>query len=112
MIKVEITEELLRYDIVVVGMLFMEDHIQAVLPALEARRESCDAIIGAMSSGEIIRLTKLGPFRMDGSQKGPLAWLKKLRGSKTSSSGSARDMTTTGCLTGTRGTRGRLFWQR
>ncbi len=77
-------------DIIIATMLFMEDHIQAVLPALEARRESCDAIIGAMSSGEIIRLTKLGPFRMDGSQKGPLAWLKKLRGSKTSSSGSGQ----------------------
>jgi magnesium chelatase subunit H len=79
-----------RADIIIATMLFMEDHIQAVLPALEARRESCDAIIGALSSGEIIRLTKLGPFRMDGSQKGPLAWLKKLRGSKTSSSGSGQ----------------------
>ena len=77
-------------DIIIATMLFMEDHIQAVLPALEARRESCDAMIGAMSSGEIIKLTKLGPFRMDGSQKGPLAWLKKLRGSKTSSSGSGQ----------------------
>jgi magnesium chelatase subunit H len=77
-------------DIIVATMLFMEDHIQMVLPALEARREHCDAIIGAMSAGEIIRLTKLGPFTMDGSQKGPLAWLKKLRGSKTSSSGAGQ----------------------
>jgi magnesium chelatase subunit H len=78
-------------DIIIATMLFMEDHIQAVLPAIEARRDHCDAVIGAMSAGEIIRLTKLGPFRMDGSQTGPLAWLKKLRGSsKTSSSGSGQ----------------------
>src|SRR5262245_45683849 len=48
-----------RADIIVVSMLFMEDHIQAVLPWLEARRESCDAILGGMSSGEVIRLTCL-----------------------------------------------------
>ena len=69
-------------DIIVATMLFMEDHIRAVLPALEARREHCDALIGAMSAGEVVKLTKLGPFRMEGSDKGPLALLKRLRGSK------------------------------
>jgi magnesium chelatase subunit H len=43
-----------------------------------------------MSAGEIIRLTKLGPFRMEGSDKGPLAMLKRLRGSKTKSSGAGQ----------------------
>ena len=69
-------------DIIVSTMLFMEDHVRAVLPALEARREQCDAMIGIMSAGEIIRLTKLGPLRMDGSEKGPLAMLKRLRGAR------------------------------
>jgi len=77
-------------DIIVASMLFMEDHVRAVLPALEARREHCDAMIGALSAGEIIRLTKLGPFRMDGSGKGPLALLKRLRGAKSRSSGSGQ----------------------
>jgi len=77
-------------DIIVATMLFMEDHVRSVLPALEARREHCDAIIGALSAGEIIRLTKLGPFRMDGADKGPLALLKRLRGSKTNSSGAGQ----------------------
>ena len=71
-------------------MLFMEDHVRAVLPALEARREHCDAMVGAMSAGEIIKLTKLGPLRMDSADKGPLAMLKKLRGSKTKSSGAGQ----------------------
>ncbi len=69
-------------DIIVVTMLFMEEHIQAVLPDLQARREACDCMIGCLAEGAVIRLTKLGPFRMDTPQKGPLALLKKLRGDK------------------------------
>jgi magnesium chelatase subunit H len=68
-------------DIIIATMLFIEDHIRAVLPALTARREECDAIIGLMSAGEIVRLTKLGGYRMDKPAKGPLALLKRLRGS-------------------------------
>jgi magnesium chelatase subunit H len=75
-------------DILLVSMLFMEDHIQSVLPALEARREACDAMVCILSAGEIIRLTKLGPFRMDGGQKGPMALLKRLRGGKTKTASS------------------------
>ncbi|MHB8285966.1 MAG: DUF3479 domain-containing protein, partial [Caulobacteraceae bacterium] len=77
-------------DIILATMLFMEDHVRCVLPALQARREACDAMIGAMSAGEIIRLTKLGPLRLDKSDKGPLALLKRLRGSKTKSSGAGQ----------------------
>ncbi|TVQ88590.1 MAG: magnesium chelatase subunit H [Chromatiaceae bacterium] len=69
-------------DIVIANMLFMDDHIQAVLPALQARRDHCDAMIGCMSAGEIMRLTRIGKFNMDGSQSGPLALLKRLRGSR------------------------------
>ncbi|RUP00717.1 magnesium chelatase subunit H [Hyphomicrobium sp.] len=69
-------------DFIVATMLFMEDHIQAVLPWLEARSPECDAIVGGMSAGEIIRLTRLGEFRMDKPERGAMALLKKLRGSK------------------------------
>ena len=81
-------DDIARGDIVFANMLFMEDHIQAVLPDLQARREDCDAMIGALCAGEVIRLTRLGGFRMDGPQKGPLALLKRLRGSKKSDSSS------------------------
>ncbi|MBI1250410.1 MAG: magnesium chelatase subunit H [Alphaproteobacteria bacterium] len=77
-------------DIIIATMLFMEDHIQAVLPALQARRDKCDAIVGALSAGEVIRLTRLGGFHMDAGQKGPIALLKRLRGSKTGSSGAGQ----------------------
>ncbi len=67
-------------DIVFANMLFIEEHIQAVLPALQARREHCDAMVCAMSAGEVMRQTRMGSFKMDGTAKGPLALLKKLRG--------------------------------
>ncbi len=69
-------------DIIFVSMLFMEDHIRAVLPQLQARRDHCDAMIACISAGEIIRLTRMGRFSMDGSQNGALSILKRLRGSK------------------------------
>jgi len=73
-------------DIVVATMLFMDHHIRAIVPALEARREACDAMVVAMSAGEAVRLTKIGAFRMDAPQKGLLAYLKKLRGKKDAAS--------------------------
>src|SRR3954447_26515648 len=75
--------------IVVATMLFMEDHIQAVLPALEARRPACDAMVGCMSAGEVVRMTRLGRMSMDGAERGPLALLKRLRGAKRQGGGAA-----------------------
>ncbi len=76
-------------DIIVATMMFMEDQIQSILPALQARREDCDAMVCLMSAAEVIRLTKLGPFRMDGGDKGPMALLKRLRGSKSKAGASS-----------------------
>ncbi|MCZ8370639.1 MAG: magnesium chelatase subunit H [Porphyrobacter sp.] len=67
-------------DIVIATMLFLDDHIRAILPTLEARREDCDAMVCLMSAGEVVKLTKMGGYRMDAPAKGPLALLKKLRG--------------------------------
>ncbi len=81
-------------DIIVVTMLFLEDHFQPLLAALQARREHCDAMICAMSASEIVKLTRLGRFSMDGKQSGPMALLKRLRGSgdksKTATGGAAQ----------------------
>jgi magnesium chelatase subunit H len=76
-------------DIILATMLFVEEHIRAVLPALEERREGCDAILGLMSAGEVVRLTKMGGYRMDAPAKGPLALLKRLRGSAKPGSASS-----------------------
>ena len=55
-----------KADIVVATMLFLDDHIRAVLPALTERREACDAMVCCMSAGEVVRLTRIGKFSMSG----------------------------------------------
>ncbi|MGZ3447509.1 MAG: DUF3479 domain-containing protein, partial [Myxococcaceae bacterium] len=82
-------------DIIFANMLFLDEHIKQVLPALQARRDSCDAMVCAMSAGEVMRQTRMGTFRMDGTAKGPLALLRKLRGKSPggqASDGGARQM--------------------
>lgn len=76
-------------NIIIVCMLFMEEHINPVLPALTARCDDCDAMLCFMCAGEAIRLTRIGGFTMDGSQSGPLALLRRLRGGKKHSNGSS-----------------------
>ncbi|MFZ9405826.1 MAG: magnesium chelatase subunit H [Burkholderiaceae bacterium] len=67
-------------DIVIVTMLFLEDHFQPVLSALMARREQCDAMVCAMSASEVVKITRLGKFDMGKPASGLMAMLKKLRG--------------------------------
>ena len=76
-------------DIIITTMIFLDEQIRMILPALEARREACDAMVCLMSAGEIVRLTKMGAYRMDAPAKGPLALLKKLRGSSKPGGNSA-----------------------
>jgi cell division septation protein DedD len=67
-------------DIVIATMLFMEDHFLPLLPALQARRDRCDAMVCMMSAPEVVRLTRLGRFDMSRPASGPIALLKRLRG--------------------------------
>ena len=46
-------------DIIVASMLFIEEHVKAIGPSLEARREHCDAMVCCMSAGEIMKNTIL-----------------------------------------------------
>ncbi len=68
-------------DIVVASMLFLDDHIRAVLPALQARRDTCDAMVACLSAPEVVKLTRMGKLSMAGEATGAMAWLKRLRGS-------------------------------
>lgn len=84
-------------DIIVVTMMFMEEHIHAVLPALQARRPDCDALVACMSAGEVTRLTRLGGFDMDRKPGGAMALLKRLKpkpqtGAGNDASSGARQM--------------------
>ena len=78
-------------DIIVCGMLFLEDHFLPILPDLRARRDHCDALVCAMSAKEVMSLTRIGRFSMDGSKKSALGFLKKLRG-KSGKTGGAGQM--------------------
>jgi magnesium chelatase subunit H len=75
-------DDIARGDIVVATMLFLEEHIRAVLPALAARRDGCDAMLCMMSAGEVMRLTRVGRFEMAGEAGGALRMLKRLRGGR------------------------------
>ncbi|WP_428541742.1 magnesium chelatase subunit H [Rhodopila sp.] len=81
-----------RADIVIATMLFMEDHIRAVLPALAARRDHCDAMICMLSAGEVVRLTRVGKFNMSAEATGAIAWLKRMRGKGGSGSNARGQM--------------------
>ncbi|MGA0806795.1 MAG: DUF3479 domain-containing protein, partial [Pseudohongiellaceae bacterium] len=58
--------------IIIINLLVMEDHIKPILSDLVARREHCDALVAAMSAGEVIRLTTLGSFQMNKPQSGAI----------------------------------------
>ena len=79
-----------RGDIVIATMLFLEDHIRAVLPALIARHENCDAMLCGMSAGEVVKLTRLGKFRMSEEAVGAIGWLKRLRGKRSGAGASGQ----------------------
>ena len=72
--------DIARADIVVCAMLFMESHFTDILPDLKARAVDCDAVVSVLSDGEVMRLTRIGRFRMDSPQGGALAFLKRLKG--------------------------------
>ncbi|WP_273283692.1 magnesium chelatase subunit H [Methylibium petroleiphilum] len=72
--------DIAQADLVIATMLFMEEHFLPVLPALQARREHCDAMVCAMSASEVMKLTRMGKFSMDAPASGPMALLKRLRG--------------------------------
>ncbi|GMA76263.1 magnesium chelatase subunit H [Methylorubrum aminovorans] len=84
--------EIARADIVVSAMLFLDEHVRAILPAILARRESCDAMIGCLSASEIVRTTKLNRFDMSGTKRSALDFLKRLRGKPGAEGNAARQM--------------------
>ncbi|MCU0837405.1 MAG: magnesium chelatase subunit H [Rhodospirillales bacterium] len=69
-------------DIIIVSMLFMEEHIEPILPWLRERRDHCDAMVVGMSASEVIRLTRMGGLQMDSGESGAVQLLKRLCGKK------------------------------
>jgi magnesium chelatase subunit H len=77
--------DIAKANILLVTMLFMEEHFNPVVSALESRRQDCDALVCILSATSVSRLTKMGKFDMAKPASGPMAWLKKLRGERPAS---------------------------
>ena len=84
--------EIARADIVVSAMLFLDEHVRAILPALQRRRPDCDAMIGCLSAAEVVRTTRLNRFDMNGTKRSALDFLKRLRGKPGAEGNAARQM--------------------
>jgi magnesium chelatase subunit H len=70
-------------DMVIANLLFIEEHITAILPELQAARERCDGFVGVIADGQITRLTKMGGLDMSAPASGVMALMKKLKPKRT-----------------------------
>ncbi|MBM3613008.1 MAG: DUF3479 domain-containing protein, partial [Alphaproteobacteria bacterium] len=70
-------------DLVIANLIFIEEHIRAILPDLEAARARADAFVGMIADGQIVGLTRMGGLDMSKPATGIGALMKKLRGSKS-----------------------------
>jgi magnesium chelatase subunit H len=71
-------------DIVIANLLFIEEHITAILPDLQARRDHCDAMIGVIADARDRAADPDGQLDMMKPATGPMKLMKKLRGSSKS----------------------------
>ena len=77
-------------DIIVANLLFIEEHINFILPNIIERRDACDAVLGVIADTQITNLTKMGDLDMSKPSSGAMKLLKKLKpDTKKSSSGEA-----------------------
>lgn len=74
--------DIAQADIVVSSVIFLEDHLRAILPSLEARRDHCDAMVGIIADQSIVQLTRMGDLDMQRPATGAMALLKKLKPAK------------------------------
>ena len=85
-------DDIAQADIVVTSVLFLEDHVKAILPDLAARRDACDAMVGLVSDQEITQLTRMGDLDMSKPASGAMGLLKKLKPAKKSGKSGAGQM--------------------
>ncbi|MEO0379168.1 MAG: magnesium chelatase subunit H [Pseudomonadota bacterium] len=90
----EAAEEAVRHgDIIIANLLFLEEHVARILPALQARRDQCDAMIGVIADADVVRLTRMGSLDMTAPPSTMGKLMKRLRGSsKPSTESGAKKM--------------------
>lgn len=77
-----------RANIIVANLIFLEEHLTQILPDMQARRDQLDACVGIISDPQVVRLTRMGDLDMSLPASGAMAFLKKLRGTKSPSGSS------------------------
>jgi magnesium chelatase subunit H len=77
-----------RANIIVANLLFLEEHLNQILPEMTHVRDKLDAFVGVISDPQIVKLTKMGDLDMAKPASGAMAFLKKLRGGKSPSASS------------------------
>lgn len=75
-------------NVIVANLLFIEEHINAILPDLQKVRDGLDAFVGVIADPQIVKLTRMGDLDMSKPASGAMALLKKLRGTKSPSASS------------------------
>ena len=65
---------------IIANMLFLEEHVRAVLPNIEARRDHADAVIGLIADPAIVRMTRMGELDMSAPASMAMQLLRRLRG--------------------------------
>ncbi|MEM6727234.1 MAG: cobaltochelatase subunit CobN, partial [Pseudomonadota bacterium] len=75
-------EDVARANLVIANLLFLEDHVEAIAPALEARRPALDALVGMVSDEKITNLTRMGDLDMGAPSSAAMELLKKLKPKK------------------------------
>ena len=73
-------------DMIVANLIFIEEHITAILPDLIAARPRVDAFLGMIADPSIVKLTHMGDLDMSKPASATMALLKKLKPSAKSSS--------------------------
>ena len=80
-------------DIVIANLIFIEEHINAILPELTAARARADAFVGVIADAHIVKLTKMGDLDMSKPASAAMALLKKLKPTaKTSANSGEKQM--------------------
>lgn len=80
-------------DIIVASLLFLDEHVAAIAGDLQARRSDCDAMIGIISDGAIVKTTRMGALDMSAPASNARKLLRKLAGAgKPSADKGARKM--------------------
>ncbi len=76
---IEAKKAVAEADMVVANLLFLEEHIQPIMPDLIAVRDRLDGMIGVIADAEIIKLTKLGKLDMSKPASPLMQLLKRLK---------------------------------